>query len=757
MNGTSCKYTGFCRIIPAWNVLSVCLIAACVFFSTSGVYAADAGKEQDSPTDRVVVVEGGWAVPNLDAEILSTYSNELAGKLPGSPKRGDVSAGRELSIALDTAFGAATLIVAPPLSSSACRETHCCRWIWTGGAESFERSEWETKSCNIVLDTPPPWEWVRVAAEHAEDTGRWQGPIPIPKQNVESSGDRQVSHTLYRINLVLDFVALGLFFGLLIWVLRRYERPSNGGSGIVYLLIIIGVIAFIFRWRMGVWAYVHDFNHGPSLVFKMANLDEFWRKRALYGQVVFLFHSVFLWLGFPPERTVFAVNALVDSFTVVLVGLTARKIWPYRPVAALLAALCFALLPVHLRVAPSEITMSVHGFFTTAVLFAFVLLRREKHLITFVFFALTLFLAVQTREDANLLAPAAAAGFLLVRPEWGRWRDICCWRWIVVLLGVAWLPHLLFTCLHTLPQVAGQVGDSNRLFEFLFQEPRWGNVVNNLFVDPSVSFPMIPLLAFLGAWGLVRQNRRFGLWVLGTLAAIIALASLKTYTDVDRVLFHGQYQSWLALLVGGAVALFSPTSRIGRQGWRVFLMVAFVSVLIQPWWASSWIGEERLLQKEYRLERRARAVLPDDCRVIAFEAEHDPSRNFPPVMAYRPTWALMERRLVSLGRFLQNPADEIEEGACLVFYRSSACYTYAFDELDLGDVETVIDAYRSTRDLFQERRDSMEREECQEISKRYELRPVVELQVECPDWDGGNIPQRNITLGYYRLGVKKMP
>ncbi len=389
--------------------------------------------------------------------------------------------------------------------------------------------------------------------------------------------------------------------------------------------------------------------------------------------------------------------------------------------------------------------MAVHGFFTVVTLYAFIVLRQEKRLSLLAFFALTLFLAVQTREDANLLVVAAVAGFLMVRPAWGRWRDIRGWKWIVAGLGIAWLPHLAFLCVHTLPQIAGQLGDSNRLLEFVFQEPRRGNILNNLFIDPNVAFPFVPLMAVFGFWGLLRRDVRFGLWLAGTLAAMVALASLKTYTDVDRVLFHGQYQSVLALLVGGSASLFSLHIFKARKRLAVALaMLALASVLIQPLWARAWIGEERLLQSEYRLEGKAKQAVDEPCKVVAFTGKDLSDQVFPPVMAYLPTWALLDRRIVSLDEFLARKESEIDSEECILFYRSSACYTYSFDELGLSEAQTLVAAYDRTRDLYRDRVEAMERNTCREIFQRYEASPVVETTVERPDWDGGNIPRNEL-------------
>lgn len=372
----------------------------------------------------------------------------------------------------------------------------------------------------------------------------------------------------------------------------RAPRPARRELGLLAALTLAALAA---RLWFGVWGPLHINGQGPLWVHGALAAD----RLASYGPG---YHELFHWLmrlPAPPDRIIYAANALLSALAPALLYAVARLIG-VAPGGALAAAVALAADAVTIETAATEIYVVPLATLVLAVqlglaLFAAARVRGDRVGAAAALLAAALCAAAAARIQSISYLPLALAPLVVLcaaRPA--AWRA----RLVAGLEAAAAIGLVVgLTSLATIVHALGHAPVSS------------GGVLAVL--QARGVLPWLALAA-LGVW-IARR------WAVPRWAPAIAVASLLVVAVVEVVFPGHPYQqlfyariAWPGVFLGAA-ALLPP--RLQRPRWAIAAGLLVAAALQVPAWPH--LGTRTTEQREYAFLREVLGELPPGCTVAA--------------------------------------------------------------------------------------------------------------------------------------------
>lgn len=388
--------------------------------------------------------------------------------------------------------------------------------------------------------------------------------------------------------------------------------------------------------------------------------------------------------------------------------------------AALLAAGLCALLPLHIRFSHSDVVF-IASITISSLSFALLhIAARERarlpSLLAFVSLAPPLALTFLVRPLNIIYAPLLLLALMLdegigerVKDPTSRRRRLAVAALVLGVSATVGVPALL-------EDYSAQLSEG---LSFATIERAVGvlfSVRDNALLNPSMTPPLLPMLALLGALGLWFRRRRRLLAFLG--GWLVAFLAAHAYVLPREPLMQARYHLHLIVplmylaSIGMVVLLDASACGSGRR-WRPLLLVGGLSLAAAPALHANFITDVDLNEvQEWRFVHGLREAVPAGCTIVEFTPGGFGSR-FARVGAYASAGAGKSRwRSLTYER-----ARDLEEPllasilrappACLYIYEGLTCVAYtrpgqALAEACVGlrsrlDLEVVAESRRTSR------------------------------------------------------------
>jgi hypothetical protein len=402
--------------------------------------------------------------------------------------------------------------------------------------------------------------------------------------------------------------------------------------------------------------------------------------------------------------------------------------------AGALAAWALALLPLHVRMSPTE---SFFPAAMVALLGSLIAIRSAarnggwgRAALAGALVALT----IQTSRVYNLHAALTVGVLLLARPD----RTRLDWR----LWGVAAMVFAALTAPYYLETLGAAAEGATRYLPDGPREFLSNLTVGNLFLDPQVTPPVIAVGWLLGTAGLLARRRREAFTVLLVLVGLGVVFLSCDPNDVDwptRVRMQVSLAPFVALLAGTGLSLLTER----RWGLLTLAAMGLASVpFIAP--QHMFVRELLLPAREGRFLLDAIPDLPEFDLLVTVDIEDrlpeagvggDPIETHFPEHELRRHHGEVDRRSVS--EILGNPA--LVAGRRVLFYEGANAHAWLPEELAAtgatpGPRPAVI-----------------------ELRRRFRLTPLPGLTATLPNDNPPGVrfrlPRPTVSVGFYSLGA----
>jgi len=454
------------------------------------------------------------------------------------------------------------------------------------------------------------------------------------------------------------------------------------------------------------------------------------------------------------ERTVFALNAVLGSLSVLLVRDVTRRLVG-SGTAAVAAAILYAILPSQVRLACSESLMNPLVFQWLLAL------------------ALALRLGTASRWPAWALVAALAMAATNTRP---------CGLLILPMLALATWPVLAarpVRLLWALPMLVGVVPVWVALGGELggggFTGSRLANLLGTgVLTDPGRNpwwLPQLtpwllhPLAQAAGvAWLFARRQWRAAVLPTFAIVASELLVLSQAVALLIALRFTAPAAPFVALLGGVVVAALCSMVRA-----RVRVPEAVVAgVLLVASSAPHVVDHVRLvtfegnLQAEYRFLEEALPLLPDRSLVVTgsgWQRDTHYMPTFPTCMAARFGRTV---RHADAGWIDRLDIERTRHPGGLYAFIGLYCYSFSWDSERTSrvehppplDADTPLDVLLESyvhRQWLHRTADGRQIAACEELRARYEWTPLLERTVTSRPEQWFSVPSREVTFGLYRL------
>lgn len=540
--------------------------------------------------------------------------------------------------------------------------------------------------CELVrktLLTPPrpPSPWLQQTDPHV------QLELPTPQF---PPGDRT---PLARQILLLAWVLLAL---LLVPLLPRLRHRL-----LLTLPLLVGILP---RYAWTPVGLQHELFHARESLAFLHGPSAFANGETVPALVTALGHDA---------QTLFAVTAFFAVLTPLLTTMFTLTLNRKLPIA-LLAGLLVALLPPHLHFSASE-EFGITGIALALLSWTAWLkwLENPQFLLLAVMY-LSAILAMQTRPELLLLplfhlTLAQATQPLALLRERLRHKSL----WLLAIPAIALLWHVPLD----MAQRGGFPGIDPRALKALIPRLIW--------LDSSMSSPVMLLWLVLGFVALWRQNRRSALWFLLVPLGLSALL-LALYTAAGAYAWRMQ----LLPAVLGCILAAQSLHLLAAPVQRKLSGLAILVTAVVPLWTHAEVFHPALTGVQYAFQREAAHKLPEDTELFALlTAQID---ALPALGGLAPTQI---RKLHDIAH--RNSGDLPAGKANQVYVQSAACWTQWPEQPD---------------------RPQKMQPACQQMHDRYDLEPIAEQdlpRVQEPPLAWVPIPaNRGYRIGFYRMWPK---
>jgi hypothetical protein len=472
--------------------------------------------------------------------------------------------------------------------------------------------------------------------------------------------------------------------------------------------------------------YAHGFGLlNDALVWNPLGMDP-------HGNGWHALHGLALWVLPRRELSIAGLQLALSVATIPLVYVVARW-WLKDRSWALGSSAVMALLPTQVYFASTEVRLVPGTFFMLLALATLgAAMRSERRSL---WFAAALFAAASAHCYPTLLVlPVVAVLFVSAQPDARR----------LVKKAAAWVAALGFLLLWVGPAAwavwlvttqRDSVIGSGFLRTFRKADalvlPAFeldGREIYSAFLNAELTPPTFWLLAVLGVGvGLRLAGRRFAV------ASILGCALLLTLVG----LFPGRLNlarlqlaagPFYAMLAGAGLSVLS--ARVARLVRRPFALPRLLTAaVVLAGSVALWpgpIGQRYTLQHERQLFLDGLTALRDGCTVIWAPGSHGAALGMPTYLAEergrKLHWGALERDASA-------PRDLVAREPCVIYYRSSLCFT-----------------------LFeQEIRDEPLRPECARIEAELDLREVFVRSVPANPDDMVEYAAPAMPLGFFEV------
>lgn len=436
---------------------------------------------------------------------------------------------------------------------------------------------------------------------------------------------------------------LGAALLLLLLAIGRAPRPRRGEC---LAVLGIGIVAAGLRLGLGRWSLAHVNGQGPGWILGTLDVEAL----SGYGPGYFELYNWIVRQGGPPDRIVFAGNALLAALSPMLLYAVARGVGVARG-GALAVAVVLAGAPVLVYTAASEGYHSALIAMTLAAQWALALAtaargRDDRPAAAFAVAAAALFATAAARTHPVIYLPLALSP-------------------LVVLLAApppAWRSRLALAAVAA-AAIGGTVllTSGGYLLRALDTSAMTGQVVDRL----ALGHYPLPLAALLAVWALHRWLVPPWLPLFGVLSLGLMLATQDSFQQHPLWGLCYQHLFLPGILLGAA-----PLLPRWLQSAPKALASAAAALLLLLSVTGPRLGAPTTEQLEHGFLREALRDLPPGCTLAAVSRA---GRR----MWEIPSYLLPRQRADAVGarRSVQEASDLDAVGAdeCVIYVHSSLC------------------------------------------------------------------------------------